>query len=106
MESDKSCPEFREKQLNIPSYNMVYCGIMKATTIKIYESTKSELDTFREYKNESYDEVIKKVVYIAKNVKEEPELSIETIEAIEKARERMKKGKFLTEEEARKKLGL
>lgn len=85
---------------------MVYCGIMKATTIKIYESTKSELDTFREYKNESYDEVIKKVVYIAKNVKKEPELSIETIEAIEKARERMKRGKFLTEEEARERLGL
>jgi len=85
---------------------MVYCGIMKATTIKIHEDTKSELDTFREYKNESYDEVIKKVVFIAKNVKEEPELSIETIEAIEKARERMKKGKFLTEEEARERLGL
>gem|GEM_PF-360924 len=106
MEPDKSCPEFREKQLNMPSYTMVYCGIMKATTIKIHEDTKSELDTFREYKNESYDEVIKKVVFIAKNVKEEPELSIETIEAIEKARERMKKGKFLTEEEARERLGL
>ena len=79
---------------------------MKATTIKIYEDTKSELDTFREYKNESYDEVIKKVVYIAKNVKEEPELSKEAIEGIEKARERIKKGQFLTEEEARRRLGL
>ena len=79
---------------------------MKATTIKIYEDTKSELDTFREYKNESYDEVIKKVVYIAKNVKEEPELSKEAIEGIEKARERIKKGHFLTEKEARKRLGL
>ncbi|MEE9151581.1 MAG: hypothetical protein V3U20_07095 [Thermoplasmata archaeon] len=79
---------------------------MKATTIKIYEDTKNQLDIFREYKNESYDEVIKKVIYIAKNVKTEPELSIETIEAIEKARERIKKGHFLTEEEARKRLGL
>ena len=76
------------------------------TTIKIHEDTKLELDTFREYKNESYDEVIKKVVFIAKTSKTEPELSRETIEAIEKARERIKKGKFMTEAEARKRLGL
>ena len=76
------------------------------TTIKIHEETKSQLDGFREYKNESYDEVIKKVIYIAKNVEEEPELSKEAIEAIERARERMRKGKFVTENEARKRLGL
>ncbi len=78
---------------------------MKATTIKVYEDTKNQLDTFKEYKNESYDEVIKKVIYIAKNVDTEPELSKEIIEAIKKARERIKKGHFLTEEEARKRLG-
>ena len=76
------------------------------TTIKIHEDTKQELDTFREYKNESYNDVIRKVVFIAKTCKTEPELSKETIEAIEKARERIKRGKFLTEAEARKRLGL
>ena len=65
-----------------------------------------ELDQFREYKNESYDEVIKKMLYIAKNTKKKPELSKEVIEAIEKARTRIKKGKFLTEDEAKKRLGL
>ena len=79
---------------------------MDATTIKIHEETKIELDNFREYKNESYDEVLRKVLFIAKTCKTEPKLSKETIEAIEKARERMKKGKFLTEAEARKRLGL
>lgn len=79
---------------------------MEATTIKIHEDTKLELDGFREYKNESYDEVIKKVVFIAKVCKTEPELSKETIKAIENARERIKKGNFLTEAEARKRLGL
>lgn len=79
---------------------------MSETTIKLHNDTKSELDTFREYKNESYDEVIKKVMYIAKNVKNKPELSQETVEAIEKARERIRKGKFLTEAEAKKRLGL
>jgi len=79
---------------------------MEATTIKIHGNTKKELDHFREYKNESYDEVIKKMLYIAKTCKKEPELSQETIRAIENARKRMKAGNFLTEEDAKKRLGL
>ena len=79
---------------------------MDATTIKIYEDTKSELDRLREYKNESYDEVIKKIIYIIKASEKEPELSKEAILSIEKARERIRKGKFLTENEAKKRLGL
>ena len=78
---------------------------MDATTIKVHKETKHELDRFREYKNESYDEVIQKMVYIIKNLKENPELSKETISAIEKARERIKAGNFVTEEEAKKRLG-
>ena len=61
---------------------------------------------FREYKNESYDEVIKKIVFIAKNVEDKPERSKETIKAIEAARERIKKGYFVTEEEGRRRLRL
>ncbi len=79
---------------------------MNPTTIKIHEETKHELDQFREFRNESYDEVIQKMLYIAKVSKKQPELSQETVLAIEKARERIKKGKFLTEEQARKRLGL
>ena len=79
---------------------------METTTIKLHGNTKTELDSFREYKNESYDEVIKKMVFIIRSCKSQPKLSRETIEAIEKARERIKKGKFLTEEEARKRLGI
>ena len=80
--------------------------LMEATTIKLRKDTKNQLDNFREYANESYDEVIKKLVYIAQTCKTEPKLSKETIKAIEKARERIKKGKFLTEAEAKKRLGL
>jgi hypothetical protein len=46
------------------------------------------------------------MVFIAKHCEQEPELSKEAIRAIEKARERIRKGKFVTEEEARKRLGL
>lgn len=76
------------------------------TTIKVHEETKTELDKFREYKNESYDEVINKVLFIAKNVEKEPNLSRQTIKSIEQARERVKRGKFLNEAEARERLGL
>jgi flagellar motor component MotA len=78
---------------------------MEATTIKIHENTKEQLDQFREYKNESYDEVIKKMVYIAKKAKTQPELSKEALIAIERARKRIKAVNFVTEEEARKRLG-
>ena len=79
---------------------------MEVTTIKVNQATKSELDKFREYKNESYEEVIQKILFIAKNAATEPELSREAIEAIEKARERIRKSNFLTEAEAKKRLGL
>ena len=79
---------------------------MSTTTIKIHQETKAEIDQFREYKNESYDEVLKKLIYIVKKIKKEPELSKETLQAIEAARKRIKNGHFVTEEEARKRLGL
>jgi hypothetical protein len=79
---------------------------MSATTIKIQKETKSQIDKFREYRNESYDDVIKKLIYIVKNLSKEPELSKETIKAIEQARERIKKGKFVSQEVAKQRLGL
>lgn len=85
-----------ENQKNKPS----------VTTIKIYENTKSQLDLFRENKNESYDDVIKKMMFIAQNCRTNPKLSVETLTAIEKARERIKRGNFLSEVEAKKRLGL
>jgi uncharacterized membrane protein len=45
------------------------------------------------------------MIFIAKHVKNQPKLSKETVEAIEKARERIKKGKYVTEEEVKKRLG-
>ena len=42
---------------------------METTTIKLNPKTKKDLDTFKEYKNETYDEVLKKMIYIAKTSK-------------------------------------
>ncbi len=76
------------------------------TTIKLKRKTKHELDKFREHKNETYDEIVRKLVYIAQNLEKNPELSEKTILEIEKARERIKKGDFYTEEEIQEILGL
>ncbi len=78
---------------------------MDATTIKLHGNTKRQLDKFKEYKNESYDEVINKMIFIANKAKTNPELSKETVIAIDNARKRIKAGNFVTEEEARKRLG-
>jgi len=78
---------------------------MDTTTIKLHGNTKKQLHRFKEYKNESYDEVINKVIFIANKAKTNPELSRETVIAIDNARKRIKAGNFMTEEEARKRLG-
>lgn len=76
------------------------------TTIRLNVQTKESLDQFRQYKNESYNELIRKLLYIAKMCENEPKLSQKTIQEIKEARERIKKGKFYTEAEAKKVLGL
>ncbi|MCX6771020.1 MAG: hypothetical protein NTX79_03120 [Candidatus Micrarchaeota archaeon] len=79
---------------------------MDACTIKLRPHTKSYLDRYREYRNESYDEVVAKLISIVENVKKAPELSHEAIDSIERARKRIKAGSFATEAEAKKRLGL
>jgi len=76
------------------------------TTIRIKPKTKEELDSFRQYKNESYDELVRKLVYLAKMCEKDPKLSQKSIQEIKEARENIKKGEFYTEEEAKKILGL
>ena len=76
------------------------------TTIKLQKNTKFGLDNFRQYKNESYDEILRKMLHIIKLCRSQPKLSQKTIVDIDEAREQIKKGEFYTEEEAKKILGL
>ena len=76
------------------------------TTIRVNLRTKEELDTFRQYKSESYDELVRKLIYLAKLTKKEPKLSQKTILEINEARKRIRNGEFYTEDEAKKILGL
>jgi len=79
---------------------------MDVCTIRLHKKTKSSLDKYREYRNESYDEVVMKLLSIVNTCKKEPELSRDAVERIEKARQRIRAGGFVTEDEARKRLGL
>jgi predicted transcriptional regulator len=76
------------------------------TTIRLDVETKQNLDKFKQYKNESYNELIRKLIYIAHMCEKDPKLSKKTIQEIKEARERIKKGEFYTEEEAKKILGV
>ncbi len=76
------------------------------TTLRIKTRTKEELDSFRQYKNESYDELVRKLVYLVKMCEKDPKLSQKSIQEIKEARENIKKGEFYTEKEAKKILGI
>jgi predicted transcriptional regulator len=76
------------------------------TTIRINPKTKEELDSFRQYKNESYDELVRKLIFLAKICEKDPKLSQKTLNDIKEAREKIKRGEFYTEDEAKKILGL
>ncbi|MBU0761234.1 MAG: hypothetical protein KJ600_02055 [Nanoarchaeota archaeon] len=76
------------------------------TTIRLSSQTKEELIQFRQYKNESFDELVRKLIFLAKLAEKEPKLSQKTVLEIKEAREKVKKGKFYTEVEAKKILGL
>ena len=75
------------------------------TTIRINQETKTKLDEFKQYKNESYDELLRKLIYLARLSEKDPKLTQKTIQEIREARERIKKGEMYTEEEAKKILG-
>ena len=100
------CFIFLKEPLNILRYICVCVMYMDISTIRLHGKTKSYLDRYREYRNESYDEVVMKLVNIAETVEKEPELSKAAVERIVEARKRMKKGDFITEQEAKKRLGL
>ena len=87
-------------------YTEEYQGIpMEITTIKLEQKTKQELDQFREYKDESYGMIVRKLLHIVRLAKKEPKLSQKTIEEIELARARIKAGDFYTLEEVEAQLG-
>ncbi|MFH1522097.1 MAG: hypothetical protein ABIF18_04020 [archaeon] len=70
----------------------------KITTIKLLEETKLRVEKLREYKRESYDDLLRKILYILNIARDDPDKARRILEKISELRERM-----LEEEEKQQK---
>ena len=61
----------------------------KVTTIKLLEETKFRIEKLREHKGESYDEILKKILYILNTARDSPEKARRILERISEIRNRM-----------------
>ena len=78
----------------------------EVTTIKIDRKTKRTLDAFREHPRESYAQVIRKIAFVAENLRDEPELSRETLRRLDESRAMIARGEFVTLEELSARMGI
>ncbi len=63
----------------------------KSTTIKINIETKQRIDKLKEYDRETYDEVIRKLLFILNTMKKEPEKAQKILEKIDSSIKRKEK---------------
>jgi hypothetical protein len=61
----------------------------KITTIKLLEETKLRIEKLREHKRESYDDILRKILYVLNLAREDPEKSKRVLEKISTLRRRM-----------------
>lgn len=81
--------------------------MLNTTTIQVSNKVKRELEGFKDYPRETYAEVIKKLIEIAKEDEESKmELSEETLKGLKEAEEDIKKGRVYTTAQVKKELGL
>lgn len=56
----------------------------RITTIKLEKETKQRLDKLKEYKRETYEEIVKKMLFILNTAKIQPEKAQRVLLAIDK----------------------
>ena len=61
----------------------------KITTIKLLEETKNRIEKLREHKRESYDDILRKILYVLNTARDSPEKAKRILERISELRERM-----------------
>ena len=66
---------------------------MAVTTIKLQKETKQRLDKLKEHTRESYDDILKKMLYVLNVVRESPEKAKGILEFIDEKRARNLKQK-------------
>ena len=77
------------------------------TSIQIEKSTLRKLRVFKEYRRETYDELLNKLMKIVEAIsKREPEMKEEILREIEEAREEIRQGKGISTRQLVKELGI
>ena len=66
---------------------------MEITTIKIQKETKERLDKLKENKGETYDDLIKKMLWLLNTTKVQPEKARAVLRKIDETRARILKQK-------------
>jgi hypothetical protein len=61
----------------------------KITTIKLLEETKLRIEKLREHKRESYDDILRKILYVLNTARDSPESARRILERISELRNRM-----------------
>ena len=64
---------------------------MNITTIKLEKETKKRIDKLKEHKRETYEDVLRKILYILNTVKVEPEKAQKILNKIDKVKKPKKK---------------
>ena len=75
---------------------------MKAiTTIKLEQETKARLERLKEHERETYNQVIKKVLYILNRIRKDPVSANRVLGSIDKNIKRIQKQEKFKEQELR-----
>lgn len=64
------------------------------TTLKLEKETKERLEKLREHKRETYDDIIRKIMYVLNTVRDEPVKAKAILEFIDEKRKRMFEASF------------
>jgi SPX domain protein involved in polyphosphate accumulation len=61
----------------------------KVTTLKLEKETKERLERLREHKRETYDDIIRKILFVLNMVRDDPTKAKAILEFIDEKRRRM-----------------
>jgi len=61
----------------------------KITTLKLLEETKNRIEKLREHKRETYDDILRKILYVLNAAREDPDKAKRILERIGELRTRM-----------------
>lgn len=78
----------------------------KVTTIKLLKETKLRIEKLREHKKESYDDILRKILYVLNVARHDPEKSKRVLERISEIRMKTLENEKNQKEDLKREKGL